>query len=152
MEGQQRHKMQYLWLLLCMSIIALHVATDMNTSILDGLYKNRQQWALTFSGPQIAKELDSWEDIVPVIITEVVNSEFGFLPSQALRERWRGSSWTVDWFSNVLRQDVTNAHAQCNVLEPRYRYRMVVAAMLKYNLYELSQVQAFVNELTILCG
>ena len=40
---------------------------------------------------QIAKELDSWEDIAPVIITEVVDSEFGFLPSQALRERRRES-------------------------------------------------------------
>ena len=68
-----------------MSTIAL--ATDTNINVLDGLYKTRQQQALTFSGPQIAKELDSWEDIVPVIITEVVDSEFGFLPSQALQER-----------------------------------------------------------------
>ena len=72
-----------------MSVIAL--ITDTNTSVLDRLYKTRQQWALKFSGPQIAKELDSREDIVPVIITEVVDSEFRFLPSQALQERRRGS-------------------------------------------------------------
>ena len=34
--------------------------------------KTMQQWALTLSGLQIAKELDSWEDIVPVIIMEVL--------------------------------------------------------------------------------
>ena len=33
------------------------------------------------SGPQIAKELDLWEDIIWVIMTEVVDAEFGFLPS-----------------------------------------------------------------------
>ena len=72
-----------------MSTIAL--ATDMNTSVLDGQKQLGTNGHLrTFSGLQIAKELDSWEDIVPVIITEVVNSEFGFLPSQALQERQRG--------------------------------------------------------------
>ena len=45
----------------------------------------------TYSGLQIAKELDSWENIVPVIIKEVVDSEFGILPSQALQEGRRGS-------------------------------------------------------------
>ena len=48
------------WRFLCVSVIAL--ATDMNTSVLDGLYKNQATtgaWALTFSGLQIAKELDS---------------------------------------------------------------------------------------------
>ena len=39
--------------------------------------------------PQIAKESDLWEHIV--INTEVVDSVFGFLPSQALRESQRGS-------------------------------------------------------------
>ena len=80
-----------------MSVIAL--ATDKNTSVLEELQKITEQWALTFSGPQIAKEVDSWEDIVPVLITEVVDTELGFLPSQALLERRRGSqlvSWMVD--------------------------------------------------------
>ena len=36
------------------------------------------------SGPQLAKQLDSWEDIVHVIITEVVDSEGLLLPSQVL--------------------------------------------------------------------
>ena len=41
----------------------------------DGLYKNQDTY--------IADEPHSCEDIVPVIITEIVDSEFGFLPSQA---------------------------------------------------------------------
>ena len=40
----------------------------------------------TFSGLQLAKELNLLEDIARVIITEVVDSAFGFLPSQVLRE------------------------------------------------------------------
>ena len=39
------------------------------------------------SGLQLAKRLDSREDIVRAIVTEVVDSAFGFLPSQVLRER-----------------------------------------------------------------
>ena len=46
-----------------------------------------RQWTLTCSGLQLAKQLDSREDIVQVIVTEVVDSAFGFLPSQVLRER-----------------------------------------------------------------
>ena len=45
---------------LCVSVISL--ATDTNTNVLDGLYKNQATmgtYILTFSGPQIAKELDS---------------------------------------------------------------------------------------------
>ena len=60
--------------------------------------KTRQQWALTFIGPQVAKKLDSWKDIVSVIIMEVIDSEVGFLPSQTLRER-RRSYLDIDWFS-----------------------------------------------------
>ena len=37
--------------------------------------KTRQQWAHTFSGLQIAKELDLLQDIVPVIIT-ILNSVY----------------------------------------------------------------------------
>ena len=51
----------------------------MNTSILDGLYK--QQWAFKFSGLQIAKSLIGGEDNVPVIITEIADTEFAFLDS-----------------------------------------------------------------------
>ena len=36
------------------------------------------QWTLTCSGLQLAKQLDSREDIVRVIVTEVVDSAFGF--------------------------------------------------------------------------
>ena len=53
--------------------------------------KTTQQWTLICSGLQLAKQLDSREDIVRVIITEVVDSAFGFLPSQVLRERRRGN-------------------------------------------------------------
>ena len=40
-----------------------------------------RQWTLTCSGLQIAKQLDSREVIVQVIVTEVVDYTFGFLPS-----------------------------------------------------------------------
>ena len=49
--------------------------------------KTTRQWTLTCSKLQFAKQLDSREDIVRVIVTEVVDSAFGFLPSQVLRER-----------------------------------------------------------------
>ena len=61
---------------------------------------------------QLAKELDLWEDVVTVIIMKVVDSEFWHLPSQALWESELTSSWTLDWFSSVLKQDDINAHAQ----------------------------------------
>ena len=65
------------------------LATDMNTSFLGGLYKNHV--TITCSGLQLAKHLDSQEDIVQVIVMEVVHSAFGFLPSQVLRERGRAN-------------------------------------------------------------
>ena len=46
--------------------------------------KTTRQWTLTSSGLQLAKQFDSREDIVRVIVTEVVDSAFGFLPSQVL--------------------------------------------------------------------
>ena len=49
------------------------------------------QWTLTCSGLQLAKELDSLEDIVRVIVMEVVDSEGLPLPSQVLRESWRAT-------------------------------------------------------------
>ena len=53
---------------------------------MDRLYKNNATMdTYTCSGLQLAKQLDSLEDIVQV--TEVVDSAFGFLPSQVLRER-----------------------------------------------------------------
>ena len=57
------------------------LATGMNCT------KTMQQWTLTCSGLQLARRLDSQEDIVWAIVTEVVDSAFGFLPSQILRER-----------------------------------------------------------------
>ena len=44
-------------------------------------------FTLTCSGLQLAKQLDSREDIVRVIVTEVVDCAFGFLPLQVLQER-----------------------------------------------------------------
>ena len=41
----------------------------------------------TCSSLQLAKQLDSWEDTVRIIVTEVVDSVFRFLPSQVLWER-----------------------------------------------------------------
>ena len=48
----------------------------------------------------MAKQLDSREDIVRVIITEVVDSVFGFLPSQVLRDSETTSKLTS--FSGLL--------------------------------------------------
>ena len=50
-----------------------------------------RQWTLICIGLQLAKQLDSREDIVRVIIMEVVDSAFGSLPSQVLRERQRAN-------------------------------------------------------------
>ena len=56
---------------------AIALATGTNTSFWMDYTKTRQQWTLTFGGPQlhVAKEFDSWEDIVRVIIREVVHFE-----------------------------------------------------------------------------
>ena len=50
--------------------------------------KARQQWTLTCtcSDLQLAKQLDSREDIIQVIVVEVVDSVFGFLPSHISQE------------------------------------------------------------------
>ena len=62
------------------AVMALTMGT--NSSFLDSLYKNRQQWALTCCGLHIAKQLNSREDniIVRVIVMDVVNSIFSPLP------------------------------------------------------------------------
>ena len=52
---------------------------------LNRLYK--KHCTLTCSGLRLAKQLDSWEDIVTVIITEVVDSVSGILPSHVSQER-----------------------------------------------------------------
>ena len=49
------------------------LAIGTNTSFLDRLYKDRQQCTLTCTGLQLAKQLDSQEDIVIVIVMEVVD-------------------------------------------------------------------------------
>ena len=60
---------------LCVPVTVL--ATGTNTSSLDSWYKNqRQQWALTYSGLKLAEQIDSREDIVPVIAQEEGNSVF----------------------------------------------------------------------------
>ena len=53
------------------------LATGTNTSSLDGLYK--KTGSLTCGGLQLAKQLDSRESIVGVIVTEVVDSVSYFL-------------------------------------------------------------------------
>ena len=45
----------------------------------DRLCKTRQQWTLTRTSLQLAKQLDSWGDTSWVIITEVVDSVISFL-------------------------------------------------------------------------
>ena len=50
-----------------------------------------RQWTLTCSWLQLAKRLNSREGIVWIIITEVVDSAFGFLPSQVLLEGGRAN-------------------------------------------------------------
>ena len=55
------------------------IATGMNTSFLDGLYKTKQQNygdLHSVACSLIGKQLNSWEDIVRVVITEVVDSDF----------------------------------------------------------------------------
>ena len=43
---------------------------------------------VTCSSLQLAKQLDSREDIVTVIVTEVADSVSGVLPSHVSQERW----------------------------------------------------------------
>ena len=52
---------------------------------------NRRQWTLTCSGLQIAKQPDSREDIVVVIIIQVVDFALCFLASHMLLERQRAN-------------------------------------------------------------
>ena len=63
--------------------MALSICT--NTSFLDRQYK--KQATITCSGLQLAKQFDSREDIVIVIVTEVVYSVSGVLPSRVSQER-----------------------------------------------------------------
>ena len=65
--------------------------------------KTTRQWTLIGSGLQLAKQLDSREDIVWVIVVEVVDSAFGFLPSQVLQKGGRANqvSWPVDYLGHV---------------------------------------------------
>ena len=45
-----------------------------------------RQWTLPCRGLRLAKLLDSREDIVGVVVTEVVDSDSGFLPSHVSQE------------------------------------------------------------------
>ena len=69
------------------------LATGTNTSFLDGLYKPSNKWGLTFSGLQLGKQIDLWEDMVmvQVDIMEVVDSDFDFSHSQVLQGEPRAS-------------------------------------------------------------
>ena len=53
--------------------------------------KLRQQLTLTCSGLQLAKQLDSCEDIAPVIVMEIADSVFWHLAFTHLEERWRAN-------------------------------------------------------------
>ena len=79
------------------------LATGANSSFLDRLYKKTgdKLWTLTCSGLQIAKQLDSIEDIVGVIVTEVVDSVLRFLPSHMPLERWR-ANYTNDFLGQLI--------------------------------------------------
>ena len=71
-----------------MSVTAL--ATSKKASLLDKRFKHKLHWALTCSGRYIAKLLASQEDTGGVIVTEGVESVFGFLlPLKALQESQR---------------------------------------------------------------
>ena len=48
---------------------------------------DNRELRLTCSGLQLAKQLDSWEDVVTVIVTEVVDSVSGVLPHRWLQAR-----------------------------------------------------------------
>ena len=82
--------MLYLWLLSvrgysrAISMRVSHCTSHRQEGQLTGrtVQENKLHWVLTYSGQQIAKQLASQEDIVGVIVTEGVESVFGFLPSQ----------------------------------------------------------------------
>ena len=68
------------------------LATGTNSSFfLDRLYKKTDDdgHLHNYSGLQIAKQLDSREDIVGIIVMEVVDSVLRLLPSYMLLERWQ---------------------------------------------------------------
>ena len=54
-------------------MVIVVLATGMNTCFLDRLQKHRRQLALSCSGMQLAKQLDS-QDIAQVIATEIADS------------------------------------------------------------------------------
>ena len=56
---------------------------------------------LTYSGRKLAKQLASQEDIGGVIVTEGVESDFGFLPSQVLRESQR-ANYTNEFLEQLI--------------------------------------------------
>ena len=100
---------------------ALALATGTNTSYLDRLYKTNQQMeTYIFSGLQLGKQLDSWEDIVRVVIMEVVDSDFDFSHSHVFQWKLRASKrpfCTVIDLALILamwsnRMHAMNAHAQ----------------------------------------
>ena len=56
--------------------------------------KTTRQWTVV-PGLQLARQLDSREDIVRVIVAKVVDSAFGFFPSQvSVQESERASKLT----------------------------------------------------------
>ena len=82
--------MLYLWLLIvrgysrAIFMRVSHCTSHRQEGQLTGItvQENKLHWVPTYSGQQIAKQLASQEDIVGVIVTEVIVSVFGFLPSQ----------------------------------------------------------------------
>ena len=67
------------------------LATGMNTSFLDGLYKTKQHMGTYIQWPAVKQAAQLWEDIVWVVIMEVVDSDFDFSHSQVLRGELRVS-------------------------------------------------------------
>ena len=63
-----------------------------------------RQWTLTCCRLQLTKQRDSQKDIIQVVITNVVDSAFGFLAFTRLaRERASKlmSSWPVDYLGHL---------------------------------------------------
>ena len=67
------------------------------------------------SSLQLIKQLDSWEDISWVIIMELVDAIFGFLPSHVYGSKL--AIFLASWLIRpVLKQDVVNVHTSAHLL------------------------------------
>ena len=83
------------------------------------------QWTLTLcSGLQLVKQLDSREDIVRVMVTEVVDSVSGFLPSQILQERCKRTKLLIRPRAQTGSYMIIRAYTVVNAHAPQWVYQV----------------------------